>query len=889
MVAVQAGEDEVLPELERFGGSVCLAAVNTPGSLVLSGDEDAVLELAGVWEERGRKTKRLGVSHAFHSARMDGMLAEFKSVLEGVSFSEPQLPIISNLTGQPATSEICTPEYWVSHARSTVRFAEGVRWLEGQGVNKYLELGPDGTLSAITQENHDATPPVVVTPVLREDHPENETLLEALAHAWVSGVNIDWNTIFHGTGAKRVGLPAYAFQRERYWLESARGVNDLASVGQGAAEHPLLGAVVGSAGDGWLFTGRLSLQNDPWLADHVVFGHVVLAGTVFLELVLCAGREIGCEGIGELTLHAPLVLPEHGGVQIQVRVGEPEQTGDRQVTVSSRPDDNTEKPDESWTTHAQGTLTTNTNQTHNHDDHTTINTQEWPPTGSETVEVQEIYDALAGKGLEYGPVFQGLRNVWRDGSDIYAEVALPDELRSHAEPFAIHPALLDATLHALALGVNGAGVQSAAMLPFSWSDVVVVSRGACSVRVHLTLDSGERASLTVVDEDGGLVASIGSLALRELSQKQLRDSLGTGEDSLFGVNWTPISTSSVVEGDVSRLVVVGGDSLGLADDMGVDGVSVRSYPDMSCFRDAMKEGEVPDCVLMCCSPAEQLAMGPQGVWDIGVPEAVHDGTNRVLEAMQEWLADERLDVVRLVVLTRGAVSVGVGDGIFDLGGCAIWGLVRSAQTESPARFTLLDVDSEEFSGDALIEAINASVSLEEPQLAIRAGKTLVPRLGTLETNSTLRLPSEASEWCLDVGDAGTLDDFELVRSPAANEPLQAGQIRVEMRAAGLNFRDVLIALGAYPDKASVGGEGAGIVVEVGEEVQDLSPGDRVMGFFEGAFSTVVATDRRVVVRIPEDWSFAQAASVPIAFCTAYYGLVDLARLRADERLLVHAA
>ena len=888
MVAVEAGEDEVVPELERFGGRVCLAAVNTPRSLVISGDEDVVLEFAGVWEERGRKTKRLEVSHAFHSARMDGMLGEFKNVLEGVSFSEPRLPIISNVTGQPAAaSEICTPEYWVSHARSTVRFADGVRWLEENGVDKYLELGPDGTLSAITQENHEASPPVVM-PVLREDHPENTTFLEALAHAWVAGTPIDWSTIFHGTGAKRVGLPAYAFQRERYWLESARGVSDLASVGQGAAEHPLLGAMVGLAGDGWLFTGRLSLQNDPWLADHVVFGHVVLAGTVFLELALCAGNEIGCEGVGELTLHAPLVLPQDGGVQIQVRVGEPDQTGDRQITISSRPDTTTETPDESWTTHAQGTLTTNTNQTHNHDDHT-INTQEWPPVGSEAVDIDGFYDRLADIGLEYGPAFQGLRAVWKDGNDLYAEVALPAGLEGQAESFGVHPALLDAALHALAFGVSGVEERGAAMLPFSWSDVVVVSGGASSVRVCLTLDGGERASLTVVDEDGGLVASVGSLALRELSQKQLRDSVGTGEDSLFGVNWTPISTSSVVERGVS-LVVVGGDSLGLTGDMGVDGVSVRSYPDMPSFRDAMKEDEAPDCVLMCCPPAQQLAMGPQSTWDIGVLEAVHDGTNRVLGAMQEWLADERLDAVRLVVLTRGAVSVGVGEGIVDLGGSAVWGLVRSAQTESPARFTLLDVDSEEeSSGGVLIEAINASVSLGEPQLAIRAGKTLVPRLGALDTNSTLRLPLEASEWCLDVGDSGTLDDFELVRSSGANVPLQAGQIRVEMRAAGLNFRDVLIALGAYPDEASVGGEGAGVVVEVGEGVQDLSPGDRVMGFFEGAFSTVALTDRRVVVPMPEGWSFAQAASVPIAFCTAYYGLVDLARLRAGERLLVHAA
>src|SRR6202034_2620283 len=179
----------------------------------------------------------------------------------------------------------------------------------------------DGTLSAITQENHDATPPVVVTPVLREDHPENETLLEALAHAWVSGVNIDWNTIFHGTGAKRIELPTYAFHRQHYWLKPTPGMSDLSSLGLGAAEHPLLGAVVGLAGDGWLFTGRLSLQTDEWLADYIVFGRAVLSGGVFLELALCAGDEIGCGCLRELTLHAPLVLPEEGGVQIQVRVG----------------------------------------------------------------------------------------------------------------------------------------------------------------------------------------------------------------------------------------------------------------------------------------------------------------------------------------------------------------------------------------------------------------------------------------------------------------------------------------------------------------------------------------------------------------------------------------
>src|ERR1700728_783869 len=676
MVAVQAGEDEVLPELERFGGSVCLAAVNTPGSLVLSGDEDAVLELAGVWEERGRKNKLFGLSHAFHSGRMDGMLAELKSVLEGVSFSEPQLPIISNLTGQPATSEICTPEYWVSHARSTVRFAEGVRWLEGQGVNKYLELGPDGTLSAITQENHDATPPVVVTPVLREDHPENETLLEALAHAWVSGVNIDWNTIFHGTGAKRVGLPAYAFQRERYWLESARGVNDLASVGQGAAEHPLLGAVVGLAGDGWLFTGRLSLQNDPWLADHVVFGHVVLAGTVLLELVLCAGREVGCEGIGEWTLRAPLVLPEHGGVQIQVRVGEPEQTGDRQVTVSSRPDDNTEKPDESWTTHAQGTLTTNTNQTHNHDDHTTINTQEWPPTGSETVDIEGFYDRLADIGLEYGPAFQALRAVWRDDSDLYAEVALPAGLEGQAESFGVHPVLLDSALHALVAGFT-VGHGDGPRVPFSWNGVRLQAFGASVLRVRLASADTDAISLTLLDENDTSVVTVDSLQVRGVSSEQI-SAVGTGRlDSLYELEWVELEVG-VGEGAVEGLVVIGSGDGGFGEAF----PSVDRVEDVASLRLAMEEGgDVPSFVVVDCTES----------WERS-PDGVRGGVLEALGLLQDWLSDERLADSGLVFLTRGAVAVGACGVAGDLGGSSLWGLLRSAQAEHPGRFVVADVD-----------------------------------------------------------------------------------------------------------------------------------------------------------------------------------------------------
>src|ERR1700728_582010 len=532
MVALAVSEEEVLPELESFGGSVSLAAVNGPGSVVVSGDEGPVLELEAVWRQRGRKVRRLDVSHAFHSARMDGMLEEFESVLRDVSFSEPRLPIVSNRTGTLLSTELCSAEYWVAHARDTVRFADGVRWLREHDVKTFLELGPDATLSAITQENAGEEDRSTITSVMREARPEDEVLLEALARVWVEGTNVNWSTLFSDTNAKYMPLPAYAFQRTRYWLDARGGAGDLSAAGLGESGHPLLGASVGLAGDGWLFTGRLSLQQDPWLADHVVLGRVVLPGTVFLELVLYAGEEVGHRCVRELTMHAPLVLSEAGAVQIQVRVGEPDHADDRPVWVYSRPESTRDAAGEThqtpWTLHAEGKLSTEPAQL---TQEISKGTQEWPPAGSEPVDVQDVYDTLARNGLEYGPAFQGLQTAWRDANNIYAEIALPDEQQTQATTYNTHPALLDAALHAIGVGsMDGEAERSAVMLPFSWSEVVVRSTGVSSARVHLKLDGDERVSLTVLDENGELFVSIGSLAIRETSPRQVREGVCSGEE-----------------------------------------------------------------------------------------------------------------------------------------------------------------------------------------------------------------------------------------------------------------------------------------------------------------------------------------------------------------------
>ncbi|CAM5435023.1 Acyl transferase domain-containing protein (Fragment) OS=Streptomyces griseomycini OX=66895 GN=FHS37_007818 PE=4 SV=1 [Streptomyces griseomycini] len=285
MVALQASEAEVAPELPETVG---LAAVNGPSSVVISGAVADVEAVAERWRAQGRKVSRLKVSHAFHSPLMEPMLDDFRRVLESVSFEAPAIPIVSTLTGVRATAEeLTSPEYWVRHVRESVRFADAVGTLSGEGVGTFVEVGPGGTLSALGQET---APEAVFVPVLRADRPEAVAATLAAGHLHVRGVRVDWAAFFAGSGARRVDLPTYAFQHARYWLDALPVIGDVTAAGLAAADHPLLGAAIELGDtDGVLLTGRLSVQTHPWLADYVVQGSVLLPGTAFVGTLAVRG------------------------------------------------------------------------------------------------------------------------------------------------------------------------------------------------------------------------------------------------------------------------------------------------------------------------------------------------------------------------------------------------------------------------------------------------------------------------------------------------------------------------------------------------------------------------------------------------------------------------
>ncbi|MER6176979.1 beta-ketoacyl synthase N-terminal-like domain-containing protein, partial [Streptosporangium sp. NPDC001681] len=734
MVAVQAAEEDVEPLLAGRGGEVSVAAVNGPASVVISGVEQAVLDIAAVLAERGVKTRRLRVSHAFHSPLMDPMLADFRALAGRLTYHPPRIPVVSNVTGETATAEqLCSPDYWVDQVRGAVRFADGVRTLRAQGVRAYLELGPDGVLTAMAQDtlaaepgprDTDSTPEwepdEVLVPALRRDRDEQRAVMSALAALHGRGVSVDWHAVF--PGARRVELPTYAFQRERFWPDGAGSrVADVTAAGLTAARHPLLGAAVGLAdSDEALLIGRLSPRSHPWLADHMVGGMVVFPGTGFLELAVRAGDQVGCDVVEELTLTAPLVLGGDDAVAVQVRVGPADGSGRRELSIHARPveaDDH-----DAWVRHAAGVLASRDHiagvgGAGTHFDTAVFDTAVWPPRGASAIELDGLYDRLAEGGLGYGPVFRGLRAAWRgaDGA-VFAEVALPGQVVD-AGFFGVHPALLDAALHA----VPFAGLDDAegGRLPFSWGGVCLHAGGASVLRVRLARTGADGVSLVAVDAAGEPVLSARSLVLRSFSADDLPTAGGRvlGRDALFRVEWTAVPEHAVAGG--VPVAVLGLGALGAVAAWRPDGDSIPVHMDLSSL---VEVGPVPGVVLT------QVAVDPAGE----MTESVHESTARVLGLVQAWLADDRCHGSRLVLVTRGAVAAGDGEVVADLAAAAVWGLVRSAQSENPGRFVLVDVDEE-----SALSALPGVLASGEPQVAVRGGEVWVPRLARVAPGSDL--------------------------------------------------------------------------------------------------------------------------------------------------------
>ncbi|MEV6771980.1 type I polyketide synthase [Nocardia sp. NPDC051030] len=656
MVAIAATEDEVAPLLTD---SVSIAALNAPGSVVVSGVEEAVLALAESFAVQGRKTNRLRVSHAFHSLLMEPMLAEFAEIADQVTFAAPSIPMVSTVTGAPADEQIQTPEYWVNQVRATVRFADAARTLSAAGVTRFVEIGPDAALTPMTVQCLDTAEATVVA-TLRKDRDEPTGVVTALAHLSALGVTVDWPAFYRDSGATRIDLPTYAFQREYFWLLDEAAAADAAAMGLDSIDHPLLGAVVATPEhDTVVLTGRLSLHAQPWLADHRVFDTILVPGTALVELVIQAGDQVGYQAVEELILRAPLVVPAERGRRLRITVGAAD-NGRRAVVVLSRAE-----AGDDWLVHAEGTLT-----------ESALDTEpllDWPPTGAQPIPLDDAYARLAEQGYHYGPTFQGLHAAWQHGDSIFAEVLLPQQAHADAARFALHPALLDAALHALRFGDTG---DDRTLLPFSWSGISLAALGATALRVAAVPSGPNAVALTIADAQGAPVATVRALNSRPVTPEQLGAPAEQRDSGLYGVEWQTLPERPAAP------------------------VSHAQWP-------IPDSDPIPDIVVLHTTPGTDA-------------ESVRAEAQHTLAVLQSWSVDERFTATRLLVVTRGAVAPEPGHAVTDLAGAGVWGLIRAAQQEFPDRVLVADVD-----GDLDVERV---VAAEEPQLAVRAGTFHVPRL-----------------------------------------------------------------------------------------------------------------------------------------------------------------
>jgi mycoketide-CoA synthase len=835
MIAVQATESEVRPLLVPEVG---IAAINGPGSVVISGAEDKVTAIADRLRADGRRVHQLAVSHAFHSPLMDPMIDEFGTVAAGLAIDRPTIPIVSNVTGQLAGDDFATAAYWKRHVREAVRFADSVRFAHSAGGTRFLEVGPSSGLTASIEETL-ADAPVITMSALRKDRPEPETLTNAIAQGFAAGMNVDWRAAIGQ--ASFVDLPTYTFERRRFWLSSDGAAVDAAGLGLAASEHPLLGAVVElPASGGVVLTGRLSPGVQTWLNDHAVGGVVLFAGAGFVELAIRAGDEVGCGVVDELNLAAPLVLPAGGSVAIQVVVGGADDSGTRAVSIFSRAEAGS-----GWSLHAEGMLRTGSSEP-------SADLSAWPPVGAVPVDIGDGYDRLAERGYGYGPAFRGLTSMWRRGDEVFAEVTLPADAGVSVAGFGVHPVMLDAALHAVILASDSHELaEGSMMVPFSWQQVSLHAAGAAAVRARIVPvgdasagGSSTAVSIELADGLGLPVLSVASMVARPVTDQQLLAAVSSsGPDRLFEVIWSAPPSSSVQPVSVSAW---GATELEAA------------------------EGQRSAVVFESAPVVDDVLAG------------VYAATRAVLPVLQSWLAREGAGT--LVVATRGAMTL-PGEKITDLAGAAVWGLVRSAQTEHPGRIVLVDTDA------ALDEdAVAAVLATGEPQLLVRGAKIYLARVHGSRAVGGLLVPPGDGPWRLGMSSRGTFENLRLERIPDADAPLGPGQIRVALSAIAANFRDVMIALGLYPDPDAVMGiEASGVVVETASQDGRFAIGDRVMGLFPDGTGTIATTDQRLLVKMPAGWSHTAAATTTVVFATAYYALLDLAAAKPGQRVLVHAA
>ncbi|MCE9604697.1 MAG: methenyltetrahydromethanopterin cyclohydrolase [Planctomycetia bacterium] len=944
MAAIITTEDRVVEALEGYGKRLSIAAVNSPEQIVISGDEDAVHEVMTRFQSDGVMCQQLTVSHAFHSTHLEPMLDGFERFAQGIVYHEPQIGLISNVTGRAfQPGEKPNARYWRDHVRGCVRFAAGVKAMAATGCEIFIEVGPAPILTGMGRKCLPENKGLWL-PSLRKGQDDWKTILAALAALHVRGVAIDWRGFDRDYRRSRVVLPTYPFQRSRYWIEIDKDAGDEQAapaktasplaLAAGDAKQPLLGNRVPSALSMTQFLSELSIRRLPYFKDHVIQGSIVLPGAAYLELGLEAADELfgpGAHVAEDVSFQQALFLSDSKPHALQVVVS-PEVAGHASYQVFQLAPGN--DPKAGWALHAGGSL----RRASAKDEAPFAPAKpvlEIAPTLEEYLDQAECYRRLRARSLEYGPTFQVLKQVWRSQGEVVAELQIPAGIAAGIDAYRVHPALLDGCFHAVAAAVPDVWAPAGSgesYLPMGAESIRVFGKMQGKLYAYAVMQPEDespnhenlKGSFILQNEQGEPLLEVVGLKLRKVGRRA--DESNRGTEWLYQTNWLaadlPMSPAEAIKNIQTR----GGEWLILADAQGfgrklADRLVLLGQKPIVVTADALGAAG-PDAVRNL--PAEKFpgnrpqCRGIIHLWSLDCRDA-DDLDSAALTAAEALACESLVDLVqgagkvhwgeqpKLYVITRGAqLTTGVGSPAAKVGVAQsmAWGLGRVLAVEAPEfGTTLFDFDAAaEASVDDAVAQLLADIGARqaEQQVAYRDGRRYVPRLaradagllasGDEETKGAALTVPRGEPFRLEFSAPGSLDRLRL-RTFARSSP-GPDEVEIEVGATGLNFSDVLKVMGLYPGLSGgvvpMGIECGGRIAAVGANVTAWKVGDPVVGIAPFCFASHATTSALAVAKKPEYLTDEEAATIPIAFLTAYYGLVELADIQPGERVLIHA-
>ena len=868
MISISLPAEAVHEIIKPWRNSLEIAVINSLNSTVVSGDSESAECLVKSCISNDIEVKILPVDYASHSPHMEIVKGHILKKLKNMKPTNTKINMISSTVCDVVSGEDLNADYWYSNLRNTVNFEKAIKKALALGYRHFIEISSHPVLlSAIAETLDEEDVEADITGSLHRDKGDSKDFFCSIASAHAKGIDLDWNAIY--PDAFTVDLPNYELQRQHYWLPNSK-VKKNKEDSKRNLEHPIISSRMELPDGTTIYSGKISLKELPWLSDHKVFEKILVPATVIMDLFCWCAEDFGNSKVENLDITSPLNLDKNRielYIQLMCR-----QSGNESNSFSMTLHSCNKLEGGIWQLNSEGygvenSLWQSSDKICSPGFKDSINSQK-------TLVKEDSYSNLFSRGYGYGPTFKNLLSYQQNNKKIFVEVKDLHNLSKKDEDFNIHPALMDALLHGILLTSNNTNL----LVPSSIGSAFTQKISSTSMYAEIHSTDINRFDIFGYDSNNRLILEVKNLLLNEISEKNLVKSLAQKNEDTFRLVWQLTNLTNAKILNTKDLVIIGSPNIHLGE---------RYCSNIHDFKLTLLENkQIPKIIVLDCSSLAEFSRIKNSTINVLSFESIYN----LVDELQYLLQEECLETTEIICLTNRSFCTSISDKIVDLIGSAKAGMIRSIQTEHPNRIKLIDIDSNNFVKETFISAINS----DKTQVAIRGNKSFICKLIPAK-EKLLKLPSkEGSMWRLAKSKDNSIASVVPVEALDIKESLLPHQVRIKVSATGLNFRDPLVALGMLGD-SPLGFEISGNIIELGSETPNIKLGSRVAGAVLqtgsrlGGFSPEVVLDYRALLKIPKSWNNAEAASVPVAFLTAYYALIEVAKLNHNSRVLIHSA